>query len=321
MTDRPADVLVYTKYAGDIDRFRHLLTTALPGESIAFATTAAQAEPHLASASILYGWGFPAGMVQRMPKLKWIQKMGAGVEDLTGAAWPFGDSVTLTRTDGKLIAPRMVEYVLSAVLSRTLRLDEMSALRAERRWDYIELGSIRQQTIGVAGLGDVGSEVAAALGALGAEVIGWRRTPAACSAVSKVYSGAQGWSEFLARSSTLVLVLPHTAETAGVVNAAALAKLPRGAHLINVGRGALVNEPALIAALDDGQLSHATLDVFAVEPLPRAHPLWTHPKVTLTPHVSGPLIPEDVAPHFLANLRAFKSGGRLANVVAPERNY
>jgi glyoxylate/hydroxypyruvate reductase A len=321
MTEPLRSVLVYTKYAGDIPRFRELLIRALPGVTIAFATSAAEAEPHLPHANVLYGWGFPAGMVERMPNLRWIQKMGAGVEDLSGKRWPFGSSVLLTRTDGRLIAPRMVEYVAWAILNRTMQDERLRELRRQRRWEYLETGLIRQHTIGIAGLGEIGTEIATALAALGAAVVGWRRTPAACPAVSRVFAGSRELTGFLSACSVLVLVLPHTTETAGLIGSAELADVRRGCHLINVGRGGVVDEAALLAALDSGQLSHASLDVFAQEPLQAAHPFWTHPKVTMTPHIAGPLIPEDVVPHFVANFAAFREGRTLTHVVAPERQY
>lgn len=321
MNDPTADLLVYTKYFADLPRFRVVLADGLPGVNIAFATSAQEAAPHLPHARVLYGWGFPAGMAESMPKLRWIQKMGAGVEDLAGARWPFGSSVLLTRTDGRLIAPRMVEYVTWAILRRTLGVEKLHALRAERRWEYAEIGSIRQHTVGVAGLGEIGSEVAAALRSLGAEVVGWRRTSAKCDAVSRVFAGHGELDAFLACCSIVVLVLPHTDGTTGLIGSHAFSRLKRGSHLINIGRGGVVDESALIAALDEGQLSHATLDVFAAEPLAPDHPLWGHPRVTMTPHVSGPLIPQDVAPHFIENFHAFREGRPLKNVVNPERQY
>lgn len=314
-------LLVYTKYAGDMPRFRSLLAQHLPGESIGFATSSQEAAPFLADASVLYGWGFPAGMVESMPKLRWIQKMGAGVEDLAGSRWPFGDSVMLSRTDGRLIAPRMVEYVTWAVLSQTLKAEALRGLRAARDWAYVETGSIRQHTVGVAGLGEIGAEIAAAMRALGADVIGWRRTAAPCDAVRRVYAGPAQFGEFLSACSVLVLVLPATSDTAGLIDEGAIAKLKRGAHLVNVGRGGVLDEAAVLAALASGQLSHVTLDVFAAEPLPAGHAFWDHPKVTMTPHVSGPLIPEDVVPHFVENFHAFRAGRPLRNAVTPARKY
>jgi glyoxylate/hydroxypyruvate reductase A len=314
------DILVYSQYAADLPRFRRILEAALPGESIAYASTEAEASAHVPSARVLYGWGFPSGMVKSMPRLQWIQKMGAGVEDMVGS-WPFGSSVLLTRTDGRLIAPRMVEYVLCAILRRSLKLHALDELRAQRRWEYVELGSIRDHTVGIAGLGDIGEEIAKAVRGLGARVVGWRRTRAESGAVERTYVGRAELRAFLSANSVLVLVLPLTTETANLLDDEAFAAVKPGTHLVNVGRGALVDEGALLRAMDRGQVSHATLDVFATEPLPAAHPFWSDPRVSMTPHLCGPLIPEDVAPHFIENLRAFRAQRALKNLVAPQRQY
>jgi len=315
-----AEILVYSQYASDLPRFRNLLEKALPGERIAYAESEEQAAPHLGSSVVLYGWGFPNGMLRSMPKLRWIQKMGAGVEDVV-RGWPFGDAVVLTRTDGRLIAPRMVEYVLCAILRRTLRLPELEDLRTQRRWEYLETGSIRQHCVGVAGLGEIGAEIARAARALGARVIGWRRTREDCDAVERVYAGKGEFRDFLAACSILVLVLPMTDETAGLLDGPSFEALRPGTHLINIGRGGVVDENALQRALQRGLVSHATLDVFASEPLPRTHSFWSDPRVSVTPHLCGPLIPEDVAPHFVENLQAFRSRRPLKNRVHPERQY
>jgi len=315
-----AEILVYSQYAGDLPRFRRLLDAALPGVPAAYAGTEAEARPHLDTVRVLYGWGFPKGMLRAMPNLNWIQKMGAGVEDMV-REWPYGDAVLLTRTDGRLIAPRMVQYVLCAILRRTLRLPELDALRARRQWEYLEIGSIRQHCVGIAGLGEIGSEIAKAVRAMGAKAIGWRRTHAPSDAVDHVYAGREEFAAFLRASSVVVLVLPMTGETVGLMGERAFDALKPDTHFINVGRGGMVDETALMRALDRGRVSHATLDVFATEPLPEAHPFWSDPRVSLTPHLCGPLIPEDVAPHFIENYRAFREQRPLRNRVAPERQY
>lgn len=320
MTKDGAEILVYSQYAGDLPRFRRLLEVALPGVPAAYAGTEAEAQPHLETVRVLYGWGFPRDMLRAMPNLRWIQKMGAGVEDMVND-WPYSGSVLLTRTDGRLIAPRMVEYVLCAILRRTLRLSELDALRIRRQWAYLEIGSIRQHCVGVAGLGEIGGEIAKAVRALGAKAVGWRRTRAPSDAVDQVYAGRDQFTAFLGASSIVVLVLPMTAETAGLMDEQAFNALRPGTHFINVGRGGVVDDTALSRALDRGRVAHATLDVFASEPLPDAHPFWSDPRVSVTPHLCGPLIPEDVAPHFIENYRAFRKQRPLRNRVMPERQY
>src|SRR5271166_1863742 len=171
----PGPVLVYSKYAGDLQRFRRILEPALAPVEIGYAGRPDEAEPHLASAEVLYGWGFSPAMLAKMPKLRWVQKMGAGVEDVLEAP-QFRAGVVLTRTDGRLIAPRMVEYVVAMILQRTLKLRSARKAQRESKWTAFEVGSIRQLTVGVAGLGEIGNEVARTLRELGADVVGWRRT-------------------------------------------------------------------------------------------------------------------------------------------------
>jgi glyoxylate/hydroxypyruvate reductase A len=153
---RPGPLLVYSIYHSDIARFERLLARALPGISIHCASSPEQAAPYLDDTVILYGWGFPPEMLERMPKLRWLQKMGAGVDDII-EHWPFGPNVLLTRTDGKRIAPRMAEYVLGAILDKSMRFDAARAQQQERHWAFFEVGTIRNLTVGIAGLGEIGS--------------------------------------------------------------------------------------------------------------------------------------------------------------------
>ncbi len=315
-----ARILVYSKYREDLPRFERALSTSLTGVSVDYAGSYAEAKTSLSHAEILYGWGFPVGMLTEMPRLRWVQKMGAGVDDLVGE-WPTGSGVVLTRTDGQLIAPRMIEYVLCAILRRTLKLSFAETLRKEKRWDYFEIGSIRQHRIGEAGLGEIGTEIAKALRQLGAEVIGWRRTRSQVASVNRLYAGRSSLEAFVSQCSILVLVLPLTYGTRRLFGAEVFASFKTGMHLINIGRGAVIDEQALIEALDSGRVDHATLDVFDREPLPENHPFWGDERVTITPHICGPLIPEDIVPHFVENYRAYRQGQPLKNVVDIERQY
>ena len=316
----PGPILVYSKYANDLQRFRRILQPALAPVEIGYAGTPDDAEPYLASTEVLYGWGFSAAMLARMPKLRWVQKMGAGVEDVLEAP-QFKAGILLTRTDGRLIAPRMVEYVVAMILQRTLRLPSARKAQRDGQWSTFEVGSIRQLTVGVAGLGEIGNEVARALRNLGADVVGWRRSNSPVDAVRQLFVGNDALPRFVAACDVVVLVLPLTSQTRGIFSASILRAFKPGAHLINVGRGGVLDEKALMEAVDAGIIGQATLDVFDTEPLPPEHPFWRHPGVTVTSHISGPLIPEDVAPHFLANYASFTAGNRLRNVIALDREY
>jgi glyoxylate/hydroxypyruvate reductase len=315
---RPGPILVYSIYRSDIPRFERLLARALPEVPVHCASSPEQAAPYLEQAVILYGWGFPAEMPQQMPQLRWLQKMGAGVDEII-ARLPA--HVLLTRTAGRLIAPRMAEYVVGAILDQTARFDVARVQQQRRRWEFFEIGSIRDLTVGVAGMGEIGSIVGQTLRALGARVVGWRRSAAPAPAVDELFAGAGALPRFLGASDVVVLVLPLTKDTKNLFGADLFPCCRPGAHIINIGRGALIDEEALLAAIDAKVVGHATLDVFATEPLPPDHPFWDNPYVTITPHVCGPLVPEDVVPHFLANYAAFASGRPMQNVIDAERQY
>jgi glyoxylate/hydroxypyruvate reductase A len=317
---QPGTILIYSVYRSDIARFEKLLASALPDVPIHCATSLDEAAPHLADAGILYGWGFPAEMLKNMPRLRWVQKMGAGVDEII-EQWPFGPEVALTRTAGELIAPRMAEYVLAAILEQALHLDTARSQERERKWSYFEVGTIRNLTIGIAGLGEIGSTISEAVRGLGANVIGWRRSQRNGPHSDKEFVGNADLPRFVGNCDVLVLVLPLTNETKNLFGDDVFTCCRRGAHIINVGRGGVINEAALLRAIDARIIGHATLDVFATEPLPIEHPFWENPHVTVTPHICGPLIPEDVVPHFLANYAAFLEGRPLKNVIDIERQY
>lgn len=313
-------VLVYSKYRHDLPKFEQALAKALPDIEINYADTPQDAEQYFPRTTILYGWGFPATWLQQMPHLQWVQKMGAGVDDLVGA-WPADRNIVLTRTDGRLIAPRMAEYVLAMILDHNLRLDHARDLRASRSWEYFEPGRLAQLTVGVAGLGEIGSEIVRMLKPFRCRIAGWRRSMADTDLVDQAYAGHDQLSAFVAACDVVVLVLPLTGGTRRIFNRDVFQACRPHAHLINVGRGGVIDEDDLVSALDRGNLARASLDVFAQEPLPPAHPFWTHPRVVMTPHVCGPLVPEDVTQHFVTNVKAFLAKTPLNHLVDVARQY
>jgi glyoxylate/hydroxypyruvate reductase A len=296
------------------------LSAALPDVEIHYAGSAEEAAPHLSRTQILYGWGFSADLLRKLGAVRWVQKMGAGVDDIVGD-WPFSGDVILTRTDGRLIAPRMVEYVVGAILDMSAGFDVARRLQRDRQWAFFEVGSIQDLTVGVAGLGDIGSGIAQTLKSLGARVVGWRRSSTPVRGVDELFAGDESLLDFVGSSDVIVLVLPLTRNTDRLFDANVFDRCRPGLHLINVGRGAVLDEQALLAAIDSGKVARATLDVFAVEPLPQDHPFWNHPKITVTPHVCGPLVPDKVVPHFLKNYEAFERRQPLRNVVDLARQY
>jgi glyoxylate/hydroxypyruvate reductase A len=193
---------------------------------------------------------------------------------------------------------------------------------AQQRCEWISLPRLRagQRKVGVMGLGSIGLAAAKALARHGFKVAGWVRTPRAVEGI-EVFAGWEALSAFLARSEIVVNFLPLTQETTGILNSKAFGQMPKGAALVNLGRGAHVNEADLMAALDNDQLAGATLDVFPVEPLPKESPLWRHPKITIIPHASRRIEPRDLVPRIIEAMQRLKSGEPQRDLVDRARGY
>ncbi|HEY1299971.1 MAG TPA: glyoxylate/hydroxypyruvate reductase A, partial [Stellaceae bacterium] len=187
-------------------------------------------------------------------------------------------------------------------------------------WRELDQKNAGERPVGILGFGEIGQAAARKLAALGFPVAGWTRRPREVDGF-RTYSGAGGLAEILAGSEILVCLLPLTAETEGILCARTFAALPKGAGLVNAGRGAHLVEADLIPALDAGQLSAAALDVFREEPLPPEHPFWRHPRILVTPHIAGSTNPETAALIVLENIRRFEEGRPLLNRVDPARGY
>lgn len=182
----------------------------------------------------------------------------------------------------------------------------------------------RDRIVTVLGLGELGRSCAITLAGLGFKVRGWRRAPRAdteLDALITSYHGADGMAEALSGADMLVLLLPLTAQTENLINAERMALLAPGAVILNPGRGPLIDDDALLAALDAGHLEHATLDVFRTEPLPPAHPFWAHPKITVTPHIASETRPETAAEVIAENIRRGEAGAPLLHLVDRTAGY
>jgi glyoxylate/hydroxypyruvate reductase A len=218
-----------------------------------------------------------------------------------------------------------MEYAVLHVLMHHRRQRLYDAQQRDKIWISHPQPAASEVAVGVMGLGVIGSMVATALAGLGFQVAGWSRTPRSVPGVT-AFSGVAGLDAFLARTEILVCVLPQTLETEGILTLSLFRKLKRngaagGAFLINTGRGKLQIDADILTALDEGTLAGATLDVFPEEPLPPKSPLWTHPRVTMTPHNAG-----DVSPHLfvrwiLGQIERFEGGLPLENVIDRKRGY
>jgi len=187
-------------------------------------------------------------------------------------------------------------------------------------WRELPQKNAGERPVGILGFGEIGQDAAQKLKGLGFPVSGWTRHPRQAAGFP-TFAGPAGLPRLLARSEILVCLLPLTGETEGILCARTFDPLPRGAGLVNAGRGGHLVEEDLIAALAPGQLSGAALDVFRDEPLPQSHPFWRHPRILITPHIAGVTNPATAAPIVLDNIRRFEAGEPLLNRVDPARGY
>ncbi|MCE8544890.1 glyoxylate/hydroxypyruvate reductase A [Ruegeria pomeroyi] len=249
-------------------------------------------------------------------RLKAVLSLWAGVESIAG-------NPTLTAPLARMVdhglTQGMTEWVVGHVLRYHLGMDaHIHGLKGDWRQDVPPLASQRQVTI--LGLGALGEAAARALTALGFQVTGWSRSPKDLPGITCLH-GPEGLDQALSGAEILVLLLPSTAATENTLNAQTLSRLPRGARIINPGRGPLIDDDALLAALDSGQVGHATLDVFRIEPLPRDHPYWAHPNVTVTPHIASETRPETAAQVICENIRRGESSELFLHLVDRTLGY
>jgi len=214
----------------------------------------------------------------------------------------------------------MRDYCLWAAMRYHRSLDEHAANQAERKWVYKMSPPKASVGVGVMGLGELGAAVAQALVAVGFTVRGWARTRKAIAGV-RCFAGEEELPAFASETQILICLLPLTPETRGILSRGLFRMLPRGAKIINVGRGDQLVEADLLAALEAGELGAATLDVFSREPLPQDHVFWSHPKITLTPHVATWGTAASAAPHVAENVRRAVAGRTLLNQVDIKRGY
>lgn len=243
-------------------------------------------------------------------RLKAVLNLWAGVESVAPNPTL---RVPLARMVDHGLKQGMIEWVTGHVLRHHLGMDaHIHGLGGAWRQDVPPLAQDRG--VSFLGLGELGRACAQALAGLGFDVAGWSRSPREVPGIA-CHHGPGGLEAVLKRADILVLLLPDTPATRDVLNAETLALLPRGSVVINPGRGSLVDEDALVAALYAGQVSHATLDVFRTEPLPEDHPFWTNPRITVTPHIASETRPETAAEVIAENVRRGEAGEPLLYLV------
>jgi glyoxylate/hydroxypyruvate reductase A len=265
-------------------------------------------------------WEPQPGRLAALPSLRLILSSAAGTDHITrDPAWP--RHVPVIRAVTPEAAQRMGEYVCMAVLALLRDMKRMVRQQAAREWSTFESERCAWDTrVGILGLGAMGARSARMVRDLGFQTLGWSRTRKQLDGIA-CHAGHEELAAFLSQCDILVCLLPATPDTEGLLSAERLALLPRGAALVNVGRGSHLRLPDLVAALDASQLSGAFLDVFDEEPLPAEHPIWSHDKVFVTPHV-GAIASRGMRARFFAEqIAAFESGATPAGLYDPRRGY
>lgn len=265
---------------------------------------------------IVYAPNSPVQDFTGFPRLRAVLSLWAGVERIVGNQ---SLTVPLTRMVDAGLTEGMVEYVSGHVLRYHLGMDAHIGA-APGEWVAVPPPLARNRPVGILGLGALGRACGEALAALGFPVTGWSRTPKDIPGLTCRH-GETGLAETLAQAEILVLLLPNTPATENILNRAALARLPQGARIVNPGRGTLIDDDALLEALDTGQIGHATLDVFRTEPLPADHPYWARPNVTVTPHIASATRAETAAAVIAENIRRDRAGEPLLHLVDRDRGY
>jgi glyoxylate/hydroxypyruvate reductase A len=264
-------------------------------------------------------WNHPLGEFNQFKNLKCIASLGAGIDHiLRDPDLPHG--VPITRVVQSSMSQFMSEYVILSVLHYCRQFDIYKKDLAAKRWQPRIPLLARDIGIGIMGMGQLGADAARKLTQLEFKVAGWSQSLKNIDGV-KSFAGDQALDDFLSRTHILICLLPLTPATRGVLNRRTFEKLPAGAYLINVARGAHLIEEDLLTALESGHLAGACLDVFQTEPLPADHPFWDHPNIMITPHISSITDPLAVMPQILENYERMKSGKSFRHVVDRDRGY
>jgi glyoxylate/hydroxypyruvate reductase A len=271
-------------------------------------------------------WHPPSGLLAALPNLQLIVSVGAGVDALLDD--PTTPVRPLVRFVDNDLTARMAEYVVMNVLYHHRRMTEFRELQVRRTWTYLPEPAAHDVRVGIMGLGVLGTAAAAALRPFGYQLRGWTRTPKTLDGVT-CFTGMHQLDPFLAETDIVVILLPLTPQTRGLLNRTFIRKLSLrgrspllpGPVVINAGRGGLQIDADLLDSLDAGELYAASLDVFQAEPLPAGSPLWTHPRVVITPHNAAESAPAAIARYAVRQIKTHARGGKLENIVHRARGY
>lgn len=307
-----------------VDRYIELIRPHLEGHDLVVCEDAETAGREIADADAMIGWRITPDVFARARRLRWIQFGSAGI-DHTVFPELLESDVILTNLAGIHTAV-VAEHVIGLMLALSRRLDVAIRRQGQRVYDRAEIASTADElagkTLGIVGLGRIGQNLARLAMAFGMSVVATKRTPETGMMVDELYHPGD-LAKMLPKCDYLALVVPLTEDTHALIGRSEMELMKDGAFLINVARGAMVDHDALRAALENGRLRGAALDVFPEEPLPPDSPIYDLPNVIITPHTAGshPGYSERAARIFAHNLKAFLSGGEMMNVYDRERGY
>ena len=264
-------------------------------------------------------WHPPLGAFSNYPNLKWISSTGAGVDHILRDP-DLPEGIIITRVVDSRLTDDMTSYLVAQVMCQMRNVAHYKLLQTNNEWQPKRYRDKANTNIGIMGFGELGRDAANKFINLGFNVVGWANSEKKAEGI-KVFVGKAEFSEFLSNTDILICLLPLTSDTVNILNRDTFNQLPDGAFIINVARGEHLADEDLLAAIDEGKLSGACLDVFRVEPLPKDHKFWHHPKINVTPHIASITSPESVAPQIIENYRRLKEGRPLLNVVSREKGY
>jgi len=306
--------------ANALAKWAERLQAVLPEADIVTRDSArATPDPHAPPADYALVWRPHPSLFEEQRRLKAIFNLGAGIDPLTVMPG-FPRNVPLIRLEDAGMAGPMAQYALAVVLRYAYRFDDYVRRQAEREWAPRRPRPPSEVDVGVLGLGAIGCIVARTIADQGFRVRGYARTRRDLAGI-RVFAGTPELPAFLTGLHVLINVLPLTADTTGILCRAHLERLADGAHVVNIARGAHLNEADLLALLDAGKLAGATLDVFIDEPLPPEHRFWDHPRITVTPHVSGVTLLDESVQQVAHKIRSLERGEPVSGIVDWKRGY
>ncbi|UCH47607.1 MAG: glyoxylate/hydroxypyruvate reductase A [Betaproteobacteria bacterium] len=263
-------------------------------------------------------WNPPSGLLEKLPNLRAVLALGAGVDALL--ADPATPQVPVLRLLDAGLAPQMAEYAVYAVLHFHRRMRDYEKQQKQRIWNQLAPMPARSWSVGIMGTGVIGGLILEHLVTLGYLACGWSRSGTSIQGVES-FAGEAELEAFLSKCRVVINVLPLTPHTIGILGRRTFNAMPRGSYVVNIGRGGHLIEEELVAALDSGQIAGAMLDVFNEEPLPQSSPLWSHPNVIVTPHIAGVTIAAEAEAQVIENVKRMERGEQPVGVVDRAKGY